>query len=200
MGFTMPRSLPRQVTNPIVAVLSKLGVTPNMLTVAQLAGGILAGCVIGAGHLREGGIILIMAAFLDAIDGSLARSTGKATPFGGVFDSVVDRLFEAAVFGGILYFYLERGQKPEAMATFAAMAGSISVSYVRARAEGAGISLYDGLFTRVVRLLFLTFGLVAAGLDVVVWVLAVATNATVLHRLYAVWARFQEIERQDDKG
>jgi hypothetical protein len=57
--------------------------------------------------------------------------------------------------------------------------------------------LYDGIFTRVVRLLVITVGLVANILDPLVWVLAVAANATVLHRLYAVWARFRELEKSE---
>ena len=198
MQLTMPRALPRQVTGPVVSVLARLGVTPNMLTVAQLAGGIIAGFVIARGELLAGGIILIGSATLDAFDGALARTTGKATRFGAVFDSVVDRLFEIAVLGGVLYYYLDLGQKAESMAVFVAMGGSLSVSYVRARAEGAGIEIYDGIFTRVVRLLFLTAGLMAAevwaqALDVVIWLLAAATMLTTLHRLYAVWGAIRKI-------
>jgi phosphatidylglycerophosphate synthase len=136
---------------------------------------------------------MILAAALDAFDGTLARTTGKATKFGAVFDSVFDRLFEGAVLGGVLYFYMDRGDSLEAMLVFAAMVGSFGVSYVRARAEGEGISLYDGIFTRVVRLVALTVGLVLGGLvsvdvlDVVVAVLAAGAILTTFHRLYAVW-------------
>jgi CDP-diacylglycerol--glycerol-3-phosphate 3-phosphatidyltransferase len=196
MQITMPRALPRQVTAPIVAVLSRLGVTPNMLTLSQLAGGVVAGVVIADGRLLLGGVIVIASAFLDAVDGTLARTTGKATPFGGVFDSVIDRLFEAVVYAGVLYHYLQQGDKTGSMLAFVAMAGSMGVSYVRARAEGAGIEIYDGIFTRVVRLLFLTAGLVFGILEAVLWVLAVATVLTTLHRLYAVWDRFNGIERE----
>jgi CDP-diacylglycerol--glycerol-3-phosphate 3-phosphatidyltransferase len=202
MGFTMPRALPRQVTSPIVSVLAWAGVTPNMLTVAQLVGGIVAGLVIATGHLVEGGVLLIASAFLDALDGTLARTTGKATAFGAVFDSVIDRLFEGAVLGGVLYFYVDRGQKAEAVVTFAAMVGSLCVSYVRARAEGVGISLYDGIFTRVTRLLALTAGLILSdlaleALDTVIWVLAAGSLATAFHRLYVVWAKFRELDRSE---
>src|SRR5690348_7884523 len=106
--FIMPKALPRQVTYPVVSVLAKLGVTPNMLTVAQLVGGIIAGYVIATGDLFWGGIIMVIAALLDAFDGTLARNTGQVTRFGGVFDSTVDRLFEGAVLAGVLYFYLDR--------------------------------------------------------------------------------------------
>lgn len=191
--FTMPRALPRQVTAPVVSVLIKLHVTPNMLTVAQLIGGIIAAYVIGSGELALGGLLLLLASALDAFDGTLARTTGRATKFGGVFDSTIDRLFEGAVMAGVLYFYLDRGAKEEVMLTFVAIVGSICVSYVRARAEVEGVTMYDGLFTRVVRIVILTAGLLAAEaieLDVlrgVLWLLAVMTIVTTFQRLYLAY-------------
>jgi archaetidylinositol phosphate synthase len=187
----MPRALPTQVTRPVVAVLARLGVTPNMLTVAQLIGGIVAGVVIATGELVIGGIVLIASAALDAFDGTLARTTGKVTKFGGVFDSTIDRMFEGAVMAGILYYYLDLGAKEESMLVFVAMVGSMCVSYVRARAEVEGVSLYDGIFTRVVRLLFLTAGLLFDILHPVLWILAVATVFTAFHRLYATWTKLR---------
>ena len=160
-----------------------------MLTVAQLFGGIGAAVVIASGELAWGGIAVLVAAALDAFDGSLARATGKVTRFGGVFDSTIDRLFEGAVMAGILYYYLDRNADLESMLVFVAMVGSLCVSYVRARAEAEGISLYDGLFTRVVRILLLSAGLVLGGLNVVLWVLAAMTLITTFHRLFAVWQR-----------
>ncbi|MPZ50155.1 MAG: CDP-alcohol phosphatidyltransferase family protein [Dehalococcoidia bacterium] len=189
--FTMPRALPAQVTTPVVAVMARLGVTPNMLTVAQLIGGLIAAYVIGSGELVWGGVALILASSLDAFDGTLARTTGRATPFGGVFDSTIDRMFEGAVLGGILYYYLEQDATLESMLVFVAMVGSLCVSYVRARAEVEGVALYDGLFTRVVRLLFLTFGLVIGGLNIVLWILAVMTLVTAFHRLLVTYQRLK---------
>jgi CDP-diacylglycerol--glycerol-3-phosphate 3-phosphatidyltransferase len=185
----MPRALPRQITGPVVAVLARIGVTPNMLTIAQLIGGVIAGVIIAGGELLIGGIVLIGAAALDAFDGTLARTTGKVTKFGGVFDSTIDRMFEAAILGGILYYYLDLGAKEESMLTFVTMAGSLCVSYVRARAEVEGVALYDGIFTRVVRLLFLTAGLLFDVLHPILWILAVATVLTAFHRLYATWTK-----------
>lgn len=185
----MPRALPRQITGPVVAVLARIGVTPNMLTVAQLIGGVIAGVIIANGELVLGGIVLILSAALDAFDGTLARTTGKVTKFGGVFDSTIDRMFEGAILGGILYYYLDQGAKEESMLTFVAMVGSLCVSYVRARAEVEGVALYDGIFTRVVRLLFLTAGLLLNILHPILWLLAVATVLTAFHRLYATWLK-----------
>jgi CDP-diacylglycerol--glycerol-3-phosphate 3-phosphatidyltransferase len=189
--FTMPRALPTQVTSPVVAVLARLGVTPNQLTVAQLVGGIITAYVIASGELVWGGVLLLVSSSLDAFDGTLARTTGRATRFGGVFDSTIDRLFEGAVMAGVLYYYLDQGAKEESLLVFVAMVGSLCVSYVRARAEVEGVALYDGLFTRVVRILFLSFGLVIGGLHVILWVLAVMTLATTFHRLFVVWQRLR---------
>jgi CDP-diacylglycerol--glycerol-3-phosphate 3-phosphatidyltransferase len=188
----MPKALPRQLTHPVVAVLARLGVTPNQLTIAQLVGGVIAAYIIGTGELLWGGVAVVVAAILDAFDGTLARTTGKVTRFGGVFDSTVDRLFEGAVLAGVLYYYLERGDKLESMLTFVAAVGSLSVSYVRARAGQAGIELYDGLFTRGVRIVLLTGGLVLGLLAPVLWVLAVMTILTTLQRLFVSWQRLSE--------
>jgi CDP-diacylglycerol--glycerol-3-phosphate 3-phosphatidyltransferase len=190
--FTMPRALPRQITHPIVAVLARLGVTPNMLTFAQLIGGVIAGVIIARGELMWGGVALLLAALLDAFDGTLARTTGRATPFGGVFDSTIDRLFEGAVLGGLLWHYLDSGAKEEAMLVFAAGIGSLCVSYVRARAEVEGVSMYDGLFTRPVRIVLLAAGLVLGGLRVVLWVLAVMTLLTTAQRLFIAWQKLRD--------
>ena len=190
--LTMPRALPRQLTSPVVAVLARLGVTPNMLTVGQMAGGIAAAALIAGGELLWGGVAMLAAATLDAFDGALARTTGKATRFGAVFDSVIDRLFEGAVFGGILYYYLQQGAVEESMLAFVAIVGSLSVSYVRARAQAEGVEVLDGLFTRGVRLILLALGLVSGELRAVLWVLAVMTVFTALHRLFAVWQKLRE--------
>lgn len=195
--FIMPRALPRQVTMPVVSLLVRLHVTPNQLTVAQLLGGIVAAGLIAEGRLFWGGVAVLLAASLDAFDGTLARTTGRVTRFGGVFDSTIDRLFEGAVLFGVLYYYLEAGAKQESLLVFVAMVGSLCVSYVRARAEVEGISLYDGLFTRGVRILLLSAGLVLGGLGIVLWLLAVMTLVTTFHRLFVVWLRLRAEERKD---
>jgi CDP-diacylglycerol--glycerol-3-phosphate 3-phosphatidyltransferase len=190
--FTVPRALPRQVTTPVVTVLARLGVTPNQLTFAQLAGGVIAALVIASGELVWGGVALLLAASLDAFDGTLARTTGRATRFGGVLDSTVDRIFEGVVLAGVLYYYLDRDATLESMLVFATAVGSLCVSYVRARAEAEGVSIYDGLFTRGVRIIVLSAGLVLGLLGVVLWLLAVMTLVTTAHRLYVVRLRLRD--------
>ncbi|HWC29913.1 MAG TPA: CDP-alcohol phosphatidyltransferase family protein [Dehalococcoidia bacterium] len=193
----MPRSLPRQVTGPVVAVLARIGVTPNMLTVAQLLGGFGAAILIAEGELAWGGVAVLAAAALDAFDGTLARTTGRVTRFGGVFDSTVDRLFEGVVLGGLLWYYLELGQRDESMLVFVTAVGSLSVSYVRARAEVEHVQMYDGLFTRGVRVIVLAAGLITGEIVYVLWLLAVMTVVTTLQRLYIAW---QRLSRPDAGG
>jgi CDP-diacylglycerol--glycerol-3-phosphate 3-phosphatidyltransferase len=185
----MPRSLPVQVTGPVVAVLARAGVTPNMLTVAQLLGGLGAAVLIAEGELAWGGVAMLAAALLDAFDGTLARTTGRVTRFGGVFDSTVDRLFEGVVLAGLLWYYLERDLDVESMLVFVTAVGSMSVSYVRARAEVERVQMYDGLFTRAVRIIVLAAGLVTGEVVYVLWLLAVMTVITTLQRLYIAWRR-----------
>jgi phosphatidylglycerophosphate synthase len=187
--FTMPRSLPRQVTGPVVAVLARIGVTPNMLTVAQLLGGIGAAVLIANGELAWGGVAVLAAAALDAFDGTLARTTGRVTKFGGVFDSTIDRIFEGVVLGGLLWYYLDQGMRDECMLVFVVAVGSLCVSYVRARAEVERVQMYDGLFTRGVRVIVLAAGLVTGEVVYVLWLLAVMTIVTTLQRLYIAWQR-----------
>ena len=190
--FSMPRALPSQVTGPVVTILARLGVTPNMLTVAQLLGGFGAAVLIANGELAWGGVALLAAAAIDAFDGTLARTTGQVTKFGGVFDSTVDRLFEGVVLGGLLWYYLDLGLRDESMLVFVTAVGSLSVSYVRARAEVERIQLYDGLFTRAVRVIVLAAGLVIGEVTAVLWLLAVMTVFTTLQRLYVTRQKLRE--------
>ncbi len=194
--FSLPRALPTQVTSPVVAVLARLGVTPNQLTLTQFGGGFIAAGLIGAGELFWGGIALLAAASLDAFDGTLARTTGKVTKFGGILDSTVDRLFEGAVLGGVLYYFLDLGAKEESLLAFVTMVGSFGVSYVRARAEVEGVNIYDGFFTRAVRILLLSAGLMVAQLGIVLWILAVMTLITTAQRLYVVRLRLRPSEEE----
>jgi CDP-diacylglycerol--glycerol-3-phosphate 3-phosphatidyltransferase len=128
---------------------------------------------------------------LDLLDGALARGTGRATAFGAVFDSTLDRLSEAAVLAGLAFYYVQSGSREEVVLCFAALTGSILVSYVRARAQFYGLDLTDGLFTRPERVLVLGGGLIISQVRIALWILAVMANATALQRLYVVWDRFR---------
>ncbi len=199
MPALTPRSAPKWVTDPAVNVLSRLGVTPNMLTLAGFAGNVGAAVLAADGRFLAAGIVMLAFSALDFLDGSLARATGRATPFGSVFDSTMDRLSEAAVLFGLLWFFSDRGAREEELLIFAAVVASIMVSYLRARAEVIGIKLRDGLFTRTERVLLLGGGLILHDaldenvLTPVLWALALTAGFTVLQRLAMVWLKTRDM-------
>jgi CDP-diacylglycerol--glycerol-3-phosphate 3-phosphatidyltransferase len=179
----------------VVGFLDRAGVTPNMLTVAGVSGNAGAGVLAGVGELLAAGIVMLVFSALDFLDGALARATGQATDFGSAFDAVMDRVSEAAVLFGLFVYFMGRGEEMEQVLTFAAVVGSILVSYARARAEMVGVKLKEGLFTRGPRVVLLGSGLIVAGIGVeeaitvALWVLAVLAGFTVVQRLWMVWRR-----------
>ncbi len=190
--FTLlPHAVPRRVIDPIVAVLARAGVSPNHLTLLGFAGNLGAAVLAARGEFLAAGIVTLIFSAIDLLDGALARGTGRATAFGAVLDSTLDRLSEAAVLAGVAFFYVQSGSREEVILCFAALAGSILVSYIRARAQFFGLDLTDGLFTRPERVLVLGGGLIISQVRIALWVLAVMANATALQRLYVVWDRFR---------
>src|SRR3972149_3753219 len=184
MFSLLPRSIPRRFTDPIVNPLARLGVRPNHLTIAGGLGNVGAAVLAGRGDFLPAGIVLRAASSLDMLDGARARATGQATDFGSVFDAVVDRISEAAVLFGILYYFSDRGGRTEELLAFAAVVGSVLVSYVRARAEIIGLKLREGLFTRAERVLLLGVGLMIYQVTPMLWILAVLSWATALQRMF----------------
>ena len=197
MPSLLPRSAPGWLTDPAVSVLRRLGVTPNMLTIAGVAGNVAAGVAAGFGEFLIAGAIVLIASSLDFLDGALARATDTATDFGSVLDSVMDRVSEAAVLFGLLVYFSARGDQTETLLIFVAAVASVLVSYVRARAEIIGLEMREGIFTRLERVALLGVGLIAASfeenvLTVVLWILAVLASATALQRLALVWWKSRE--------
>jgi CDP-diacylglycerol--glycerol-3-phosphate 3-phosphatidyltransferase len=134
------------------------------------------------------GILLIVAAIFDAIDGALARLLNRVTRFGAFLDSTMDRFSEAALFLGVLiHFYYGRGTATEVILCYVTIVGSLMVSYTRARAEGLGVSVRGGLLTRFERMVILIIGLLLNQLTVALWILAPLTNFTALQRVWLVW-------------
>lgn len=197
-SFTLlPHSVPRRITDPIVAVIARTGATPNHLSLLGFGGNVGAGILAARGEFLLAGLVMIASSAVDLLDGALARATGRATPFGAVLDSVLDRLSEAAVLGGLVFYYTQRNDREEIALCFAALVGSILVSYVRARAQALGIELRDGLFTRAERVLLLGGGLIIHQVRIALWILAVMANATALQRLYIVWRQAETMPATD---
>lgn len=184
----LPRSAPRRLVEPVALALARLGLTPNALTALGLLAGGGAAALVALGRFWEGGLLLLVGGALDLLDGALARATGRASPGGALLDSTADRLSEAALFLGLLIFYQGRSQELVILVYLAAV-GSFLVSYVRARAEGLGLELREGLFTRAERVTLLALGLIIGQMRVILWIVAVLSLLTALQRLYVARRR-----------
>jgi CDP-diacylglycerol--glycerol-3-phosphate 3-phosphatidyltransferase len=177
------RSLAYRITNPIIRILSKSGITPNALTLINLTLNIVAAYVIATGHFLLGGVLVLVSGLFDLLDGALARFTKQTTRFGAILDSTVDRISEAAILFGLLIWYLARAGSLEILLIFAVLIGSFLVSYIRARAEGLGWQCQVGLFTRAERVIVLAIGLLINQVFVALCVLVVFVFITVVQRL-----------------
>ena len=187
------RNLADRITSPIVRLLSKSGITPNILTLTNLALNIVAAYVIAAGHLVLGGVLILGSGLFDLLDGALARFTKQTTRFGAVLDSTVDRVSEAATLCGLLIWYVpQEGASLKIVLIFVVLIGSFLVSYIRARAEGVGWQCQVGLFSRAERVIVLAAGLLISrvlvhSVFVALCVLAAFVSVTVVQRLAYLW-------------
>ena len=192
------QKLSAYVEAPAVRLMAALGLRPNALT---LLGLLIAGAsayLLSQGHLAAGSATLVVSALFDQLDGALARATDSVTRFGGLLDSVVDRVAESLVLVGLLIFYLDRSATLEPVLIFAALAASVMVSYVRARAGGLRVDCEVGIMTRAERVAVLVVALavgqwwvtgVTIGLSAIAGLSAVTTVQRVLHVRRALEAR-----------
>ena len=182
------RNLAYRITDPMVRILSKSGITPNALTFINLALNIVAAYVIATGHLLLGGVLVLVAGLFDLLDGALARFTKQTTRFGAILDSVADRISEAAILCGLLIWYIPQEEASlEIVLIFVVLIGSFLVSYIRARAEGLGWQCQVGLFTRAERVIVLAIGLLINQIFIALCVLVVFVFITVVQRLVYLW-------------
>ena len=180
----LPTRLPKGIQQTIGRSIGGLGITPNMISLFGFFGNVAAAWLITRDQLLAAGIVYVFFSALDLVDGAVARATGLASPFGAVFDAVLDRASEALVLAACGWYFSERGEQIQAAFAYAAIFGSIAVSYMRARAEVAGLSMREGLFRRQERVALLTIGLLFNALTVVIAVLALLANFTALQRFW----------------
>lgn len=176
--------------------VGRTGLSPNALTVIGFLLNLGVATVIASGNLQLAGVLALLAGGFDMLDGAVARATQRVTRFGGFLDSTLDRYSEAVLFGGLLLHTLWAGYGDTAVVLcYATIVGSLMVSYARARAEAAGISLTAGLFARPERVVTLAVFLLLDRPVWALWLLAVATNLTVLQRMYLMWKRSRTLEQ-----
>ncbi|WP_345320555.1 CDP-alcohol phosphatidyltransferase family protein [Candidatus Villigracilis proximus] len=166
------------------------------MTLLGLVGTTIGAYIISQGKMTTGGIVLLLSVLVDALDGTMARLRGDNSDFGGFVDSVSDRYAEFITFGGLLYFFLSQENYSGVMVTFAATAGSVLVSYVKARAEGLNFTAKVGILTRVERYIVLIPLLIFNQPFIAAVVIAVLGNFTALQRILFVRAQGHERMRK----
>ena len=174
------------VLDPLGGFLNRLGLTPNMVTGLGLLGNTIGAIYLARGEMLTGGLWIALMTPVDALDGTMARLRGESSDFGAFVDSVSDRYSELIIYGGLLYHFLVRGELLGGMLTFGAAAGSVLVSYVKARAEGLGYEARVGLLTRAERYLVLAPSLIFNQLNIGLGILALFANITALQRVWYV--------------
>ena len=207
LGESIGRGAMR-IINAMVRGLAAAGVQPNILTAIGVSINIGCGVLFGIGEFFWAGIVLIIANIFDMLDGNVARLSGKVTRFGSFLDSSLDRLSDMVVFLGIMMFYAGNSAQHSLLNVFLAgvgMIASVMVSYTTARSEGLGVKANVGFLQRPERVVLLIIGALSTWnwnsdnfffnrMPQVLWVLAVGSVWTLVHRMYFIWKEFRKLE------
>ncbi len=177
----------RWLLEKIVNGLAATGVNPNFLTFFGFMVNLWAAVMFASGQFFAAGLVMLFAGLFDMVDGRVARAQGRVTTFGAFFDSTIDRYSDLALFLGLLWHYAYIGRGRYATLVGVAMAGSVMVSYARARAESLIPLCKAGFWERPERIVLLIIGALADKMAPVLWLLAIGPNITVIHRVIHTW-------------
>ena len=177
----------RAILNLMVRGISLLGINPNLLTLVGFLVTLLAAYYLAEGKFFHAGIVIIVSGVFDMLDGRVARVTNTVTKFGAFFDSVLDRYSDMALFLGLLIHYARIEQMTYLVLTGIVMMGAVMTSYTRARAESLIPLCKVGFMERPERLVLIIIGALFNKMAPVLWVMAVMSNLTVIHRIVYTW-------------
>ncbi len=210
LGASIGRGAMR-IINSMVRGLASAGVHPNILTTIGVSINVGCGLLFGFGEFFWAGIVMIVANLFDMLDGNVARQSGNVTKFGGFLDSSLDRLSDMVAFLGIMIFYAGNSPQHSLLNVFlggVGMIGSVLVSYTTARSEALGVKANVGFLQRPERIVLLIIGALSTWdwnsgfflfnrMPQVLWVLAIGSIWTLVHRMYFIWGEFRKIEPQN---
>jgi len=202
--------------SPLINLFTKWKLSPNTFTVWGLiitSLGTLA-IIIDIRWISLAGLLILLGGICDIIDGKLARSSGRVTKFGALFDSSIDRYSEVIMFFGIAFYYVKQDEFLLSIITFIALGGSMMVSYIRARGEGLGFDVKVGLMQRPERVVFIGAGALlqltlfritifhvvdfqVTLLEIVIWVVAIFANITAIQRLLFVYKKDRALNKPE---
>ncbi|HEV3232831.1 MAG TPA: CDP-alcohol phosphatidyltransferase family protein [Candidatus Dormibacteraeota bacterium] len=195
----------RRLAMRAMSRLQALPVTPNQITVAGLVVTSLGALLVALDHPFYGGLVLLAAGAFDIMDGALARASNRSNQYGAFVDSVTDRYAEVVVMLSLLVLLQRRGVAWGPTLVLVALAGSLLVSYARARAQSLGFTCDGGLLARPERVILTVVGLLLVplhigGLLTVVWILAIFTNVTAVQRVVIVWRQARALTAESAAG
>lgn len=177
-----------KAVRPVGLLLRKTGMSPDHLTILGIAVAVVAAFAIGNGFLRAGLALVILAALPDMLDGALAKASNTASQRGAFFDSVVDRVTDSVLFGGVAWYFASEKSPHLALLPMAIMGVSSLISYERAKAEALGLHAKGGLMERAERIIVLCIGLLFDSILVpILWIMLVLTIITAIQRFVMVW-------------
>jgi CDP-diacylglycerol--glycerol-3-phosphate 3-phosphatidyltransferase len=196
-----------RIIDAMVRGLASAGVSPNLLTAIGVTINAACGVLFGFGEFFWAGVVLIVANLFDMLDGNVARLTGNVTRFGAFLDSSLDRLSDMVSFLGIIVFYASNTPQHSLLNVFLAgvgMVGSVMVSYTTARSESMGVKANVGFLQRPERIVLFIIGALsthwestnffANRMPQVLWVLAIGSFWTFIHRMYYTWIELNKTE------
>ena len=171
---------------PLEKIARKIPFSPNSLSITGFMITLFA-CYILSFDLLSGGVLILVGALFDVLDGVVARTQNKMTRFGAFLDSVLDRYSDAFILLAIAYNMGNVSNTTGVMLSLGTLLGSFLISYSRARAEGIGEECKYGIMERPERLILLSIGAISGFIIPALWALVVLTNFTVMQRIYYVW-------------
>lgn len=185
---------------PLADFFKSLNVNPNALTTLGTIFNIVGAIFFALSYLRVGGMFIVFGAICDTIDGRIATHGKKKTQFGALYDSVMDRYSEIIMFFGISVHFVKGESYWTSVAIFAALGGSVMVSYVRARAEGLGLECKVGMMQRTERITYISVGAVIGDLPYVhelflmlaIWIIAILANYTAVQRMFYLYKQTKD--------
>jgi len=186
----LTRIIGRYLSWPIdrlAALLAATGIPPNIITWSALVLNLWAGILFAAGRFAAAGGFMILAGLCDLLDGPVARRQNRVSMFGGFLDSILDRYADLILFLGVLVYYARVNRFLDAFVAGGAMAGAVMVSYAKARAESLVPKSEVGFWDRPERLVLMILGALANRMPVALWILAIGSNITVIHRIVHTW-------------
>jgi CDP-diacylglycerol---glycerol-3-phosphate 3-phosphatidyltransferase len=171
----------------LARVFIRAGINANLITLVGAFIAFIPAVLAAQGRFTAAGLVYLLCVPLDVLDGAVAREGGQATRFGALLDSTLDRYSEAIMMSGIAYYMAHSGNEAGVVLAFAALFGSLMVSYTRARSEGLTVDNKVGIMTRFERTALTILGLLTGYVMVLLWVLAVLTQFTVVQRIWRVY-------------